>query len=90
MLNCIDNLSVRDTNSYHQKLFSTNLNALRTDTRLSKGRFHLTGRGPSVWDTWVHEYKHVENNATGDVACDSYHRYREDVQLLRNLGVNIK
>lgn len=45
------------------------------------------GRGPSVWDTWVHEYTHVEKNATGDVACDSYHRYKEDVQLLKNLGV---
>lgn len=29
----------------------------------------------------------MEKNATGDIACDSYHRYKEDVQLLKNLGV---
>ncbi|XP_061162617.1 lactase/phlorizin hydrolase-like, partial [Saccostrea echinata] len=53
-----------------------------------EGGWNEGGRGPSVWDTWVHEYKHVEKNDTGDVACDSYHKYKEDVQLLRNLGVS--
>nr|XP_022342919.1 uncharacterized protein LOC111136393 isoform X1 [Crassostrea virginica] len=53
-----------------------------------EGGWNEGGRGPSVWDTWVHEFKHVEKNATGDVACDSYHRYKEDVRLLKNLGVS--
>ncbi|MDT0317470.1 GH1 family beta-glucosidase [Streptomyces millisiae] len=46
------------------------------------------GRGPSIWDTYCREPGRVANGATGDVACDHYHRYREDVALLRDLGVD--
>jgi beta-glucosidase len=45
------------------------------------------GRGPSVWDTFSHTPGKVVNNATGDVADDHYHRYKEDVQLMKGLGV---
>jgi len=45
------------------------------------------GRGPSNWDIFAHTPGKIFNGDTGDVADDSYHRYREDVQLLRNLGV---
>src|ERR1035438_9107318 len=46
------------------------------------------GRGPSVWDTFSHTPGKTVNGDTGDVADDSYHRYKEDVQLLKNLGVS--
>ncbi|HUV70166.1 MAG TPA: GH1 family beta-glucosidase [Terracidiphilus sp.] len=45
------------------------------------------GRGPSVWDTFSHTPGKTYNGETGDVADDSYHLYREDIQLLKNLGV---
>ncbi len=45
------------------------------------------GRGPSVWDTFSHTPGATANGDTGDVACDSYHRYGEDVRLLAGLGV---
>ena len=45
------------------------------------------GRGPSVWDTFSHTAGKVVNNATGDQADDHYHRYKEDVQLMKALGV---
>ncbi len=45
------------------------------------------GRGPSVWDTFAHTEGRVRNNDHGDVACDQYHRYAEDVQLMKWLGV---
>jgi beta-glucosidase len=45
------------------------------------------GRLPSVWDTFSHTPGKVVNNATGDVATDHYHRYKEDVQLMKALGV---
>ena len=45
------------------------------------------GRGPSLWDVFAHTPGKTHNGDTGDVADDSYHRYKEDVQLLKNLGV---
>src|ERR1700739_3191439 len=46
------------------------------------------GRGPSVWDTFSHTPGKVRGGDTGDVACDSYHRYREDVALMASLGLS--
>lgn len=46
------------------------------------------GRGTSIWDTFSHAPGNVVNGDTGDVACDHYHRYREDVALMRDLGVD--
>jgi beta-glucosidase len=46
------------------------------------------GRGPSIWDTFSHTPGKTFNGDTGDVADDSYHLYKQDVQLLRNLGVS--
>ena len=45
------------------------------------------GRGPSIWDTFSHTPGAVRGGDTGDVACDSYHRYREDVALIASLGL---
>ena len=45
------------------------------------------GRGPSVWDTFSHTPGKVRNDHHGDIACDQYHRYAEDVQLMKWLGV---
>jgi beta-glucosidase len=45
------------------------------------------GRLPSIWDTFSHTPGKTANNANGDVADDHYHRYKEDVQLMKALGV---
>ena len=45
------------------------------------------GKGASVWDTFAHTPGKILNGDTGDVACDSYHRYREDAALVRALGL---
>ena len=45
------------------------------------------GRGPSIWDTFSHTPGITANGDTGDVADDSYHLYKEDIRLLKNLGV---
>ncbi|MFJ4715890.1 GH1 family beta-glucosidase [Streptomyces sp. NPDC088785] len=46
------------------------------------------GRAPSIWDTFSHTPGKVDNGDTGDVACDHYHRWREDFDLLKQLGTN--
>lgn len=46
------------------------------------------GRGVSVWDTFAHTPGRIKGGDTGDVACDHYHRYREDVAMMRDLGLN--
>ncbi|WP_129309261.1 GH1 family beta-glucosidase [Streptomyces sp. L2] len=45
-------------------------------------------REPSVWDVFTGEPGRVKDGSTADVACDHYHRYREDVALLAALGVD--
>lgn len=45
------------------------------------------GRGPSIWDTFSHTPGRIRNGDTGDVACDHYHRWPQDLGLLRDLGV---
>jgi beta-glucosidase len=52
-----------------------------------EGAVKEDGRGPSVWDTFSHTPGKTVDNATGDVADDHYHRYKEDVQLMKALGV---
>jgi len=52
-----------------------------------EGAVKEDGRGPSVWDTFSHTPGKTFQGETGDVANDSYHLYKEDVRLLKNLGV---
>jgi beta-glucosidase len=46
------------------------------------------GAGPSTWHRFTHTPGLVDEGASGDVACDHYRRYREDVLLMRSLGTN--
>ncbi|MFF3665596.1 GH1 family beta-glucosidase [Microtetraspora malaysiensis] len=53
-----------------------------------EGAVHEDGRTPSIWDTFASVPGAVDGGDTGDVACDHYHRWREDVGLLGTLGVD--
>jgi beta-glucosidase len=46
------------------------------------------GRGPSIWDTFSHEPGRILDGDTGDVADDHYHRYRDDVAVMSELGID--
>ena len=52
-----------------------------------EGAAHEDGRGESVWDVYCRQPGMVANGDTGDVACDHYHRYGQDVALMRDLGI---
>ncbi|AGP52848.1 GH1 family beta-glucosidase [Streptomyces rapamycinicus] len=46
------------------------------------------GRSPSIWDTFSHTPGKVAGDDHGDVACDHYHRWRQDIGLMKRLGTN--
>ncbi len=52
-----------------------------------EGAWKEDGRGVSIWDTFSHLPGRTYHGDTGDVACDHYHRWREDVELMARLGL---
>lgn len=54
-----------------------------------EGATDVDGRGPSIWDTFAKTPGKVRNGDNGDVACGSYYKYGEDVELLDDLGADI-
>jgi beta-glucosidase len=53
-----------------------------------EGAVNEDGRGVSIWDTYSKIPGNIKNNDNGDVACDMYHRYKEDVQLMKSIHSN--
>jgi beta-glucosidase len=53
-----------------------------------EGAVDADGRGKSIWDVLCHTPGKVKGGDTGDVACDHYHRWREDIELLARGGFN--
>ncbi|MBN8655646.1 MAG: beta-glucosidase [Anaerolineae bacterium] len=52
-----------------------------------EGAWNEDGKGESVWDRFSHTPGKVTNGDTGDIACDHYHRYEQDIALMRRLGL---
>ena len=52
-----------------------------------EGAWNEDGKGASIWDTFAHTPGKIQNGDTGDVANDHYHRYEEDVALMKSIGV---
>ena len=52
-----------------------------------EGAVNEDGRGPSIWDTFSHTAGKIGDNSNGDRANEHYRRYKEDVQLIKALGV---
>ncbi|WVZ04054.1 hypothetical protein V8G54_024860 [Vigna mungo] len=47
------------------------------------------GRGPSIWDTFTHKYpQKIKDGSNGDVADDSYHRYKEDIGIMKYMNLD--
>ncbi len=64
-----------------------------------EGAWNTDGRGPSIWDTYCHAVptaggpahnpapRNVWGGHTGDVACDHYHRFKDDVAIMKSIGL---
>ncbi|KAK7283852.1 hypothetical protein RIF29_13600 [Crotalaria pallida] len=65
-------------------LFGTASSAYQYEGAANEG-----GRGPSIWDTFTHSHPdRIADHSSGDVAVDSYHRYKEDVAMMKDIGFN--
>uniref|UniRef100_A0A453RFI3 Uncharacterized protein n=2 Tax=Aegilops tauschii subsp. strangulata TaxID=200361 RepID=A0A453RFI3_AEGTS len=65
-------------------LFGTASSAYQYEGAVREG-----GRGPSIWDAFTHNHpEKIANGSNGDVAIDSYHRYKDDVNIMKDLGFN--
>jgi beta-glucosidase len=53
-----------------------------------EGAWNEDGKGESVWDRFARTPGKIKNGDTGEVACDSYHRWREDIALMRAMNLN--
>ena len=53
-----------------------------------EGAVDEDGKGPSIWDTFTHQAGTVEDGSNGDVACDHYHRWADDIELMASYGLN--
>ncbi len=52
-----------------------------------EGAHDIDGREPSIWDTYAAQPGFIEDGSNAHVACDHYHRYAEDIALMKSLGV---
>jgi len=50
-----------------------------------EGAWNEDGKGESIWDRFTHQPGHIRGAATGDVACNHYHLYPQDIEILRHL-----
>ncbi|XP_004507317.1 non-cyanogenic beta-glucosidase [Cicer arietinum] len=54
-----------------------------------EGAANEGGKGPSIWDTYTHNHpERIADGSNGDVAIDQYHRYKEDVQIIKDLNMD--
>jgi beta-glucosidase len=53
-----------------------------------EGAWNEDGKGESIWDRFAHTPGKIKNGDTGDVACDSYHRWRDDIALMQAMNLN--
>lgn len=52
-----------------------------------EGAWNEDGKGESIWDRYCREEGHILNGDVGDTACDFYHRYKEDIALMKQMGI---
>ena len=52
-----------------------------------EGAWNVDGKGSTIWDEFTHQKGKIKDGSTGDVACDHYNRYKEDIKLMAEMGL---
>ena len=52
-----------------------------------EGAWNVDGKGSNIWDEFTHQKGKIKDGSTGDVACDHYNRYKEDIKLMAEMGL---
>ncbi|MBR3864303.1 MAG: beta-glucosidase [Clostridia bacterium] len=59
-----------------------------TSSQQIEGAYNEGGKGLNIWDVFCHEPNKIKDETTSDVACDHYHRFKDDIKLMASLGIN--
>ncbi|XP_046430435.1 myrosinase 1-like isoform X1 [Neodiprion fabricii] len=52
-----------------------------------EGAWNISDKGENIWDWWTHNYpENIADGSNGDIACNSYYNYKEDVQIMKDIG----
>lgn len=77
----------RNAEALAAKLFGSNfIWGAATGAYQIEGAFNVDGKGLSIWDDFSHTKRKIKDRSDGDVSCDFYHKYREDLALLKSLN----
>ncbi|XP_066141718.1 myrosinase 1-like [Euwallacea fornicatus] len=83
-------LSAQEFNISTKKFPSTFRWGAATAAYQIEGGWDQDGKGESIWDYFVHtDPDRIDEHANGDIACDSYNKWREDIEILKELGVKL-
>ena len=52
-----------------------------------EGAYQEDGKGRNIWDAYCQTPGHIAHGENGNVACDQYHRYKEDIALMKEMGI---
>ncbi|KAL5727179.1 beta-glucosidase [Ranunculus cassubicifolius] len=79
-----------DSSTFTRNNFPANFTfGTATSSYQVEGAYKEDGRGPSIWDTYTHEHpERIADGSNGDVAIDQYHNYKEDVELMNDMGMD--
>nr|BAO04173.1 hypothetical protein [Delphinium grandiflorum] len=77
----LDELSIRRDEFPAEFVFGAGSSAYQVEGAVTED-----GRTPSIWDTYTHQGK-MPDKSNGDIACDGYHKYKEDVKIMSDIGL---
>ena len=75
--------------SLGKKFWKTYLSNKSQSLNQVEGGWDEDGKGLSNWDKWTEDSSHTTDGSSGKVSADSYHKYKEDVQLAADMGVGV-